>query len=166
VPLSAVSFTSEATSPQTGTIILSCSDILRANEVTFTERQMIFQYSFVPETFFKPKSYPPSRVPEKYAIYKKIVIVAAPDLARYEGFRLTDARQLDRSEADTLHIDIDDAREISSEFKSVVMTWRDTASLLRRDTILLLSGAIFGLADAFAVELIKGMMGNPRKIRS
>jgi hypothetical protein len=138
------------------------SNILRTNEVTFTERQMIFQYPFAPATMdFEPKSYPPSRAPEKYVIYKKVVIVAAPDLTRYEGFRLTEARQLDKSEAGNLHIDIDAAREISAEFKSVVMTWRDTARLLRRDTALLLAGAIFGLSGAFVVELIKGIMANP-----
>jgi hypothetical protein len=110
---------------------------------------------------FEPKSHPPSRAPEKYVIYKKVVIIAAHDFSRYEGFHLAEAPQLDKSEAGNLHIDIDAAREISAEFKSVVMTWRDTASLLRRDAILLLAGAIFGLAGAFVVELIKGIMANP-----
>jgi hypothetical protein len=161
LPLSAVSFTRKATSPPIGNIVLLCSNILRPNEVTFTERQMIFQYPFAPATIhFESKSYPPSRAPENYVIYKKVVIVAAPDLARYEGFRLTEARPLDKSEAGKLHIDIDAAREISTEYRSVVMTWHDTTSLLRRDTILLLVGAIFGLAGAFVVELIKGITAN------
>jgi hypothetical protein len=56
LPLLAVSFTSKATSPATEYIVLLCSNILRANEVTFTERQMIFQYPFAPATMdFEPR---------------------------------------------------------------------------------------------------------------
>jgi hypothetical protein len=116
-------------------LICGAINILRANEVTFTEREMIFQYPF---SLFGPppmdsvrKQLSAMRAPEKYLIYKKLVIAAAPDLARYEGFRLTDAQQLEKSEADKLHVDIDAAREISGEFQSMVMTWRDTSRLLR-----------------------------------
>jgi hypothetical protein len=85
--------------------------------------------------------------------------VLATDFERYDGFRMTEAQQLDKSEADRLNIDINAARQISNEFPDLVLRWRDTESLLLRDAALILSGAVFGLAGAFLVEWIKALRG-------
>jgi hypothetical protein len=163
LPLSVVYIKDHGANHSMGRIGLSCHDIIHSHHVTFVERQMVFEYldftydttSWVSNILQQPQD-------QFYDAYHKNILVAS-GFARYEDFRLTEGRYLGPDKADELHVDANAAREISDGFPELIMNWRDTKSLLMRDVILLLSGAIFGLAGASIVEFIKNVMEQPRK---
>jgi hypothetical protein len=145
IEVSQITFLSEVPKPASGKIVLYCSLHIKPHKTTYSERRVVFHY-------ISQASIPGYKLAQKD-------IILAPDFERYDGFSMTEAQQLTTSEADTLNVDLNAARQISNEFPVLTLRWRDTESLLFRDTVLILTGAVFGLAGAFLVEWIKALMG-------
>jgi hypothetical protein len=128
-------------------ITLTCRTDVAPSLTSFSGRRLFVNYLDLYDPFSSSHGQPLT-----YERIAKVVVV----MSGLEGLHLSGAPHLDSVEAKNTHvIDGSDAAEISSQSGMLTMDWIDTQSVLLRDQILVLSGAVFGLAAAFLVEFIK-----------